>query len=61
MLTGILDLGQVIALLYRQFGAQCKMRHADDGVHRRPDFVTHVGQEIGFGFCGQFRRLLGLL
>jgi hypothetical protein len=32
---------------------------ADDGVERRPQFVAHVGEELGFGAVGAFgRRLL---
>ena len=25
------------------------MRHAEDGIHRRTDFVAHVGEEFGLG------------
>ena len=29
-------------------------RHADDGIHRRPDIVRHVGQEYGLRLIGPF-------
>ena len=41
-------LRQVITLLRRQVGLQGQMSHADDGIHRRADLVTHVGQEHRF-------------
>jgi hypothetical protein len=33
-------------LLGRQTGFKRKLSHADDAVHRRPDLVAHVGQEL---------------
>ena len=30
------------------------MRHAEDGVHRRADFMTHVGEESALGHVGGF-------
>jgi len=33
--------------------------HADDAVHRRADFVAHVGQKLALGTVGGFRALLG--
>ena len=41
-----LDHAQVLALLAAQLGVQRQLRHADDAVHRRPDFVAHVGEEL---------------
>ena len=38
----------------RQFG------HPDDPVHRRPNFVTHVGKEIALDARGLFREKLCL-
>ncbi len=42
-------------------------RQADDGVHRRANFVRHIGQELGLGDIGRFggvarvhQRVLGL-
>ncbi len=37
---------QVFALLRGQVGGQRQVRHADDAVHRRADFMAHVGQEF---------------
>src|SRR6185369_8041662 len=34
------------------------MRHADDGIHRRTNLMTHVGQEVGLGLSGGFCHLL---
>ena len=50
----IIDLAQVVFLTGREVGLQCQMRHADDGIHRRADFMTHVGKEVGLGCCGFF-------
>ncbi|MNF72523.1 hypothetical protein D3C84_545030 [compost metagenome] len=51
-----MDLLDVITLTMVELGAQCQMAHADDGVHRRADFVAHGGQEVALGpgrlFCG---------
>jgi hypothetical protein len=59
VLGGAMDLLDVVALLGggRDLGLQREVRHADDGVHRRADFVAHVGQEVALG-AG---RLLGQL
>ena len=27
-------------------------QHSHDGIHRRPDFMAHIGKEIGFGPIG---------
>ena len=40
--------------------SRTQFRHADDGVHRRADFVAHVGQEKALGAAGRFGGLLGL-
>ena len=37
-----------------------QLGHADDGVHRRANFVTHVGQKIAFGTIGSIRRIASL-
>ena len=36
------------------------MGQADDGIHRRADFVAHVGQELGLGRGSRFGSTLGL-
>ncbi len=38
---------QVVALAGREVGVEHEVREADDGVHRCPDFVAHVRQELG--------------
>ena len=47
-----LDHRQVVALLGRQVGVEGEIGHADDAVHRRADFVAHVGQELALGAVG---------
>ncbi len=49
------------ALLGRQFGVEQQFRHADDAVHRRADFVAHIGEELAFGAVGRLGRVAGLL
>ncbi len=53
------DCLRIVALLGREIGAEQQAGHADDGVHRRADFVAHVGQEFRLGLVGVFRRFLG--
>ena len=36
-----------------QLGFQQEFRHADDAVHRRADFVAHVGQKLALGVVGR--------
>ena len=50
-----------LALFGRQLGVQQQLRHAEDAVHRRADFVAHVGQELALGPVGRLGRLLGPL
>ncbi len=54
--AGIVDLADVVALLGGERRLEGEVRQADDGVHRRPDLVAHVGQEHRL----HLRRLLGL-
>ena len=44
-----MDFGDIVALLGRQFSFQAEMRQANDGIHGRPDFMAHVGQEHALG------------
>src|SRR5947209_4753548 len=37
---------EVLALLRRQSRLQSELGHPDDGIHRSPDFVTHVSQKL---------------
>src|ERR1700722_13014723 len=52
---------QVILLLLVEGSFEGQLRHADDGVHGRADFMAHIGQEFALvaavGLC-QFFRLL---
>jgi hypothetical protein len=54
-LRGELDLVQVAALAQRQRRLFQQPRQADDGVHRRADFVAHVGQEFALGAAASAR------
>jgi hypothetical protein len=38
-------------------GVQRQIRHADDAVHRRADFVAHVGEEVALGPAGGLGRV----
>ena len=58
---GVFNQLQVIHLLQRQVGVQEKVGHPDNAVHRRPDFMAHVGQEIALGLIGILGGLVGLL
>ncbi len=42
-------------------GPERKIRHADHGVHRRADFVAHVGEELPFRRGRLFGAMLGNL
>ena len=45
---------QVAPLFLGQVGIERQVGHADDAVHRRTNFVTHVGQELALGTVGVF-------
>ncbi|EGY02363.1 hypothetical protein AZA_21720 [Nitrospirillum viridazoti Y2] len=53
------DLGDEVPLLRGQPGVRQQLGQAQDGVHRRADFMTHIGQEIGFRPAGRFGGGLG--
>jgi hypothetical protein len=50
---------EVLALHRRKFGPQDEVGHADDGVHRRADFVAHAGQKRALGAVGSFGLVPG--
>jgi hypothetical protein len=50
---------QVLALLRIQRRAQQQVGHADHAVHRRPDLVAHVREEVALGHVGLLGRFLG--
>src|SRR6266851_5103764 len=52
---------KVLALLRRQSRLQGKVGHPDDGVHRSPDFVTHVGQKLRLRHIRRLSRPLRLV
>ena len=58
-LARVLDRAQVVALLRGERRAERQLRHADDGVHRRPDLVAHVGEELALGDGRLFGAALG--
>ena len=59
-LGGRLDGVEAVGLIWCQLGVECQRRHADDAVHRRPDLVAHVRQELALRLRGVLCRLLGL-
>ncbi len=56
---GVLRHRQVLALFGVQVGLEGQLRHAEDAVHGRADFVAHVGQEVALGAVGLFGRKFG--
>ena len=49
----VLHLGHVVQMCL------CDGRHADDGIHRRPDIMAHVGEELALCTVGPLRLLHG--
>ena len=49
---GAFDLDQAIELSGRRVAGAQQMGEADDGVHRRADFMAHIGQEGTFRHVG---------
>ena len=56
---GRLDDPQVLALFGREVGVQHEIGHADDAVHRRPDLVAHVGEELALRAVGGLSGISG--
>ena len=50
---------QMSALVADQFRIKREFRHPEDPVHRRPDLMTHVGEEFALRSGGSFRFQLG--
>ncbi len=48
----------IFPLFVGQFRVEQQRNHADDAVHRRADFVAHVGEERGLGDGGLFKFLV---
>ena len=55
-IRGPLYPGEVAVLPGIQLGRQTQLGNADDRIHRRTDFVTHVGEKV----AARLRQLLGL-
>ena len=58
-LTGRFNHPETLPLFRGELGVQHEIGHPDDPIHRRPNLVTHVGQELALGLVGGFRRLFG--
>ena len=56
MFAGGIDPVEAFGLFRGNAAAAHEVGHADDGVHRRTDFVAHVGEE---GTLGNVRGLGG--
>ncbi len=54
VLCGAGNLAQLVLLLRARLGTLQQMGHADDGIHRRADFVAHIGQERALAAAGGF-------
>src|SRR5690606_19218100 len=52
VLARAFDLENVIALPGTEIRLQSKMGQADDGIHRCPDLVAHIGEEDALRFIG---------
>ena len=58
VLGGVADLDQLLAGLCREVRiVQGDIVQADNGVHRRPDLMAHIGEEGGLGPVGSLCRL----
>ena len=58
-LGSALRLGEIVGLARCEFGAERELDEADDGIHRRPDLVAHVGEEITLAPRSRLCGLLG--
>ena len=50
-----------LSLLVVERRVREQRRHADDGVHGRPDLVAHVGEELRLGLGGRLGHRFGVL
>ncbi len=53
------DLVEIVMLLGGQIGSQRQIRESHDGVHRGPDLMAHVRQELALGMGRGLGLLLG--
>ena len=56
-LRRVLEGEQVLPLLGGEGRVEQQLGHPDDGVHRGPDLVAHVGEEVALGPAGRDRGL----
>jgi hypothetical protein len=54
-------MSQELALFGAQVGVERQFDHADDAIHRGPDFMAHVGQEVALRAVRGIRSILGAL
>jgi hypothetical protein len=59
VLPRLLNFAHVVVLARIEPRLERQVRHADDGVHGRADFVAHVGQKVGLERGGFLRHFLG--
>ncbi len=59
--TGILNMGQTIALLFGQFRTLQQVGHAENAVEGRADLMAHGGQELTLGPTGRLGFQFGLM
>ena len=55
------DVVNHVALIRRQRFPLQQLRHAEHAIHRRANFMAHVGQELGLGDIGGLGGIAGLL
>ena len=53
--TRAVDFGNVVALFGIQIGLERQVRHTNNRIHRRTNFMAHIRQEHALGLCGFFR------
>src|SRR5574337_33215 len=60
-LAGTFDQCEVVPLLRTQWRPKRKIRHPKNPIHRRPDLMRHIGQELGLETRGLEGVIMGLL
>src|SRR5262249_56363021 len=58
MLSRLLNFADIAALSRIEISLEREMRHPDDCIHWRPNFVAHVGEELGLHLGGFFSDIL---
>ena len=59
MAAGVFQFAKALDLFRTQTATPDQVRHAGDGVERRADLMTHIGQKSALGEVRRLRRLLG--